>query len=84
MKLIEFKPSSKKNKKIDAIMEENGKRKIVSFGQKGSTTYSNKTGVKIDTVHNDEKLRKAYLSRHKGEDKKIYSPGWFSIKYLWS
>lgn len=84
MKIIEFKPSTKKGKKIDAILEDkDGKKKTVSFGQKGSTTYANRTGVAVDRVHGDDKLRKAYLARHKGEDKKKYSPGYFSIKYLW-
>lgn len=84
MRIIEFKPSAKKNKKIDAVVEDNGKKKIISFGQKGSVTYSNKTGVKVDSTHNDSIKKKAYLARHKGEDSKMYSPGWFAIKYLWS
>jgi hypothetical protein len=84
MKLLGFQASNKKGKKIDAILEDkDGKKKTVSFGQKGSTTYTNRTGISVDRVHGDDKLRKAYLARHKGEDKKKYSAGYFSIKYLW-
>lgn len=85
-KIIKFIPSKKKGKKIDALLQDTktGQIRTVSFGQKGSKTYSNKTGVSVDRVHNDDKIRKVYLARHKGEDKKIFSPGWFSIKFLWS
>lgn len=85
-KLIGFRISKKKGKKIDAIVEnkKTGQTRIVSFGQKGSSTFSNRTGVAVDRVHGDDKIRKAYLARHKGEDKKVFSAGWFSIRFLWN
>ena len=84
MKLVGFRPSTKATKKIDAMLSDGKKTVVVSFGQKGSMTYSNKTGVAVDSIHRDDKKRKAYLARHKGEDKVPYTPGWFAIKYLWS
>lgn len=86
MKLIGFRPSTKKDKKIDAILEDKktGKNKIVSFGLKGSTTYSNKTGVGSDPIHNDKRLQDAYLKRHKNDGNIKYSAGYFAKKYLWS
>jgi len=80
-----FRPSKHKGKKIDAILENKKTRSVlyVPFGQKGSETFKNDTGVSIDRIHNDHKRRKAYLARHKGEDKNKFSSGFFSIKYLW-
>ena len=80
-----FRPSQTKNKKIDAILQnkETGKTKVVPFGQKGSTTYQNKTGVQVDRIHSDPVKRTAYRARHKGEDRKKYSSGYFAYVYLW-
>ena len=80
-----FRLSKTKGKKIDAVLENKKTRSIlyVPFGQKGSETYKNETGVWVDRIHNDVQRRKAYLARHKGEDRNRFSSGWFSIKYLW-
>jgi hypothetical protein len=85
MKIIGFQVSKTKGKKIDALLEnDRGEIKRVPFGQRGSTTYSNRTGIKIDKVHNDEKLRKNYLARHSNDGKKEYTAGWFSKRFLWN
>ena len=84
-KLLGFRQSHTKGKKIDAILQhsETQKKKIVPFGQKDSTTYQNRTGVQVDSIHSDPVRRKAYRARHKGEEKRKYSSGWFSWSYLW-
>ena len=56
MKLISIKPSTAKEKRFTAIFEINGKTKITNFGFKGGSTF-------ID--HKDEAKKKAYLARHR-------------------
>lgn len=82
--LVGFQKSATPGKKIDAILKgKDGKTRKIPFGQKGSETYQNKTGVKVDSIHSDPLRRKAYRARHKGEEKKKYSSGWFSWYLLW-
>lgn len=83
-----FRPSQSKGKKIDAILQnkETGKAKIVPFGQKGSATYQNKTGVALsspDSIHSNPQLRKAYRARHAKTAVNKYSSSWFAYHFLW-
>ena len=88
-KFIKFVRSSDSNKKYDAILEHKttGRRKKISFGQRGASQYRDSTGLKLysnfDT--NDPKRKKLYQQRHEGEGEpnRKYSPGWFSWHYLW-
>ena len=86
-RLVGFRRSDKKDKKIVAVLEskETGKKKSVHFGQRGSSTYQNKTGVEVDSTHSDKKRRDAYRARHKGEGdtSNKYKAGWFSWHFLW-
>lgn len=86
-KLDGFRKSSRQGKKITAMLSsKDGLRKReVHFGQRGSETYQNKTGVDVDQVHGDKKKRELYRKRHAGEGdpNKKYSAGWLSWWYLW-
>lgn len=84
-KLIRFEPGTRK--KINAVLMHKKTGKIVrlGFGQKGSTTYWDKTGVGGDPIHQDPKRRKAYQARHAGEGspRRKWSPGFLSWWWLW-
>ena len=84
-KLIEFKRSNRKDKKIEAVFKKDDITKSIHFGQRGSSTYKDNTGVGGDPIHNDKKIRSAYRLRHKGEgdiDRK-WSAAWLAWHYLW-
>ena len=88
-KFIKFVRSSNPNKKYDAILENKstGRRKKISFGQRGADQYHDATGLKFYSKfdHNDPKRKKLYRARHEGEGEpnRKYSAGWFSWNYLW-
>lgn len=85
--LENFERSTGGVKKVVAILKNKvtGKKVEVKFGQRGSTTYRDLTGVGGDKIHNDLKKRENYRKRHKGEgsENRKYSPGWFSYHFLW-
>lgn len=84
---IEFKKSTTKNKKYDAILmnKKTNKLKKISFGDKRYPHYNDKTGLNLYPKLNslDKQKRKMYLLRHAGEDKNMFSSGYFAIKFLW-
>ena len=71
--LVEIKPSTRKNKKIDVFKL--GK-KIASIGDIRYSDYA--TGKK----YADER-RRLYRLRHEGEQKKLRSQGFYSWYILW-
>ena len=79
MKLIEFKPSTRKNKKYDAFHKG---EYITSFGDKRYQHYFDKLGYYSYLNHYDEKRRANYYKRH-NKDYEKYSADWFSKKFLW-
>ena len=83
-KLVRFEKANDGVKKIKAILEhkKDGRRVALKFGQKGSSTYKDATGVGGDPVHNDKKRRENYRARHRQPGPK-YSPSYFSWWYLW-
>ena len=85
--LVRFEKSRKKNKKIDAYLKnkKSGAVRIMSFGERGSETYWDRTGKGGDKVHGDPKRRQSYRARHKGEgaESRKYSPGFLSYHFLW-
>jgi hypothetical protein len=90
-KLIEFRKSHLKNKKYDAILynTKTKRKNIIPFGAiKSNGTpyeqYKDGTGLGLYTKydHLDKKRREKYRKRH-GTNPKRYSPGYFSLKYLW-
>lgn len=84
-KLDRFEPSPRPTKKIVAILKKGEQERRIHFGQKGSSTFHDKTGVGNDPTHNDSTRRANYRKRHigEGEQSKKYSAGWLSWHYLW-
>lgn len=88
--LIGFEINKGKKHKYDAILKnkKTGEKKRVPFGGKKTDgtpyeQFEDKIGHYKQYDHKDLKRRWRYLARHKGEDEKLFSSGYFSIKYLW-
>lgn len=80
-KILGFKPSTVKFKKYDAFLK-NGTK--VSFGDTRYQHYKDKIDLYHDLNHGDKKRQASFKSRHAKNINKMYSPGWFSDKFLWS
>ena len=81
-KLVGYRKSTRKFKKYDAILEENGKKVYVPFGDNRYETYQDKTGLGLYKTHGDKERRRLYRLRH-GTPGDKYSPSWFSWTILW-
>ena len=87
--LVGFERSHVRGKKYDAILrnKKTRKRQIrrVPFGAVGYEQYRDSTGKGLYTRvnHGDPKRRRNYRTRHRGENKRKFSSGYFSWKYLW-
>ena len=70
---IVIKPSSRKDKKFEALIDG---EKTIHFGQKNASDY---------TIHKDEERKKRYLQRHKHDrfNNPLY-PSFFSTNLLWN
>jgi len=87
-KLLGFRKSNAKNKKIYALLENKLTNKTVKvhFGDTRYQSYRNITGVYLapSMIHGDKKRRASYRARHKGYLKDgYYSSSFFSYHYLW-
>ena len=87
-KLMGFVKSNTKYKKYDAIVKNKHNLRAfrVPFGSSKNYHYKDKTGLGLYSHlnHLDKKRQKAYVSRHQHFIKEgYYSPGYFSMKYLW-
>jgi hypothetical protein len=86
-KVIGIVPSKARFKKYTAVLS-SGKRTIsLNFGDSRYPQYKDSTGVgKFSHLdHGDTKRRANYKARHSGYIRKgYYSPGFFSLKYLWT
>lgn len=60
MKLLKIVKSHNKDKKYDAVFDNDGRTKTVSFGASGMSDY---------TKHHDKERRERYLKRHKVNEK---------------
>ena len=71
---IIIKPSSKPDKKYDAIIDD---KKTISFGQRGASDY---------TKHKDDGRKQRYIARHKKNEQwdNINTAGFFSKNILWN
>jgi hypothetical protein len=80
-----FEKSRNKYKKYDAILYKNNRYKRVPFGASSYQQYKDTTGLGLYTKlnHNDKERRRLYRLRHAGEQKNLYSSGYFSWYYLW-
>jgi hypothetical protein len=79
---VRFRKSKTKNKKYDAIINIDGNKKIVPFGDNRYQQYEDKIGSYKHLDHNDKVRRASYIARH-GANPAKYSAGWFSLNYLW-
>ena len=73
-----IKPSTNSKKKIDVYKND---KKIASIGAKGYSDYA--TYIKDKGKEYADKRRAAYRARHKGEQLKIGSPGYYAWFILW-
>lgn len=71
---VVIKPSKKKDKKFDAVID---KKNIVSFGQKGMSDY---------TIHKDKERKERYINRHKKREDWTdpKTAGFYSKHVLWN
>jgi hypothetical protein len=77
IKLISIKKSNKKDKKLMATFETNGRKKVIHFGAKGMSDF---------TKHHDKARRKRYITRHR-KDLGTGNParaGYLSMFVLWN
>ena len=86
--LVGFERSHVKGKKYDAILKNKRTRKVqkrVPFGAIGYEHFKDSTGKGLYSRvnHRDPKRRRNYRTRHHGENKRKFSSGYFSWKYLW-
>ena len=86
-KFVEFKKSSKPEKKYMAILKntKTNRTKTVHFGSSKHLQFADITGLGLwsHKDHKDEKRKKSFHSRMaKWKDKK-FSPAYFSSKFLW-
>jgi hypothetical protein len=85
--LVGFERSRNKGKKYDAILRNKKTRKNrrIPFGATGYEQYRDSTGLEFyaRANHGDPKRRRNYRTRHHGENKRKFSSGYFSWKYLW-
>jgi hypothetical protein len=86
---IGFGKSDRRGKMYIANIQNNKDNKIVKihFGDSKYENFSDKTGLDAypNLIHGDKKRKKRYIARHAGFIKEgNFSPGYFSMKYLWS
>lgn len=86
-RLLKFTRSQTRGKKYDAVLlnKRTRREKRVPFGAIGYEQYLDSTGQGLfsGSNHGDPKRRKNYRTRHAGENKRKFSSGYFSWKYLW-
>ncbi len=65
------------NKKFDAHLIVDDRKRVIPFGAKGMSDY---------TIHQDPKRKERYLSRHKAREdwKNPLTAGFYSRWYLWN
>lgn len=88
--LVDFEVDHIGSHKYFAILKnkKTGTMRKIPFGAKKTDGtpyqhYHDKIGHYRTYDHKDKERRNRYLIRHKGQDQKKFSSGWFSIKYLW-
>ena len=76
MKLLTIQPSTKADKKMMAMFENNGRKKTIHFGSYGMDDY---------TITKDKEQRERYITRHRANEdwNKPDSAGALSRWILW-
>jgi hypothetical protein len=78
LRLVSIRKSRKAEKKYDAVFEQNGREKVVSFGAAGMSNY---------TKHKNATRKQRYIRRHTGKGErweKPDTPGALSRWILWN
>tara|TARA_R110002012_G_scaffold318393_2_gene536793 strand:- start:3234 stop:3512 length:279 start_codon:yes stop_codon:yes gene_type:complete len=75
---VSIKPSQNKNKKIDVFKD---KKLVASIGAKGYKDFA--TYIEEKGITYAKERRRLYRIRHKGENLKIGSPGYYAWYLLW-
>lgn len=77
IKLIEFKKSTRPNKKYMIVLEKDNKKRTIHFGQDGASDF---------TFHKDKERKKRYLARHEKNENwnDPFSAGALSRWILWN
>ena len=87
----DYQKSTKSGKKLMVVVEKDGKKRTIHFGDSSMQHFKDKTGIWKSKDHNDPKRKKAYKSRHGGIKKKDgslakddpFSPAYHSWRILW-
>ena len=76
MKLLSIQPSTRKEKKMMALFDNEGRAKTIHFGSKGADDF---------TITKDKQQRERYIARHKANEDwtKPDSAGALSRFILW-
>ena len=87
--LLGFKRSTAKNKKYSALIQhkKNDRIRTINFGSTSHEQFKDSTGLGLYSHlnHGDRERQKNYQSRHSVFIRKgYYSPGYFSLRYLWT
>jgi hypothetical protein len=73
------------NKKYNALIYDDSGNLIkkIPFGDKRYHQFHDKIGLYKNLDHHDDKRRLNYQKRHKNDKLNEFSPGYFSMNYLW-
>jgi hypothetical protein len=76
---VEFYAPGSGNKKYDAYVN----NKKFSFGDRNYAHYHDRIGYYKDLNHYNTTRRDNYINRHSKDNITDFSPGYFSMYYLW-
>lgn len=88
-RLLGFKRSNAEGKKYSALIQNKTNKRIrtINFGSSSHEQFKDSTGLGLYSGlnHGDRERQKKYKSRHAVFIRKgFYSPGYFSMRYLWT
>ena len=86
-----YEKSTNPNKKLMVIVEKDGKKRTIHFGDRKMEHFKDKSGIWKSKDHGDKERRKNYLSRSAGIKNKEgkltkddpFSPNYHARKILW-
>ena len=86
-----YEKSTNPNKKLMVVVEKDGKKKTIHFGDRKMEHFKDKTGIWKSKDHGDKERRKNYLSRSggiKNKEGKLtkddpFSPNYHARRVLW-
>ncbi len=83
--LMGFRISNNPQKKYEAILrnKKSNEFKYISFGSRLHGQYFDQIGHYSNLNNLDTERRRLYRLRHQHDDRKSYSPSYFSWRYLW-